>query len=353
MAITSQFVAGDCFHLILRARKPLALVQDKNDWDALGMVARRMLFWCGGAIHGCRCEGSDIHFALRLAHSTIGTVARHLSAGYANHFRRRHGTTGGVFKRYGAFAFDALEYLDDFVLWLHRPPTSEDANRAGFPCWTTESAYLTPRSLDWIATAGVFDTLGRAHSVAAYKRRKRQSIDPSVQTLFERPRSLQKSAATRIERRFDETAPGRPSIDDIIRVVALFCDVPYPAMRSNSRRRTITHAKIIAAVLSARNGASLAAVGRVFGRSRSTLAEQAEHYRRRQPSIFDEAERALRDAFEPKQGTPLAVPMVPIVYTPKRRRPIPPDAGADATPKPDDDQRDDGHHGQEDKDNDS
>jgi hypothetical protein len=261
---------------------------------------------------------------------------------------------GGVFKRYGAFAFDAQDYLDDFVLWLHRPPTSAGANRAGAPCWTTESAYLTPRSLDWIATAGVFDTLGHAHSVAAYQRRKRQSIDPSVLTLFERPRSLEKRTAPRIERGSEETAPGRPSIDDIIRVVALFCDVPYQSMLSNSRRRTITQAKIIATVLSVRNGASLAAVGRVFGRSRSTLAEQAEHYRRRQPSIFDDAERALRDAFAPQQGNapPLVVPLVPIVYTPKRRRTLPPDA-ADPEAKPDDDQRDAGHRGENDKDKDS
>jgi len=346
MAITSQNVAGDCFHLILRARNVFALVQDKEDWDAVGFIARRMLFWCGGAIHGCRCEGSEMRFAVRLAHASIGSVAQHLSGGYANHLRRRYGLPGGVFKRYGAFTFDAHEYLDDFVLWLHRPPTSAGANRAAGPCWTTESAYLHPRSMDWIATDGVFDSLAYANPVVAYQRRRRHSIDPSVLALFERPRSLDKRAAARIKRRPDETAPGRPSIDDVIRVVAQFCQVPYQAMLSDSRRRTITQAKIIAAVLSTRNGASLAAVGRVFRRSRSTLAEQAEHYRQRQPSLFDDAERALREAFAPKQSgvAHLTVPLVPIAYTPKRRRSVPSKVSEDPETKPDD-EGDAGPHG--------
>ena len=48
-------------HLTLRGRRPDMLVNTPADWQALGDAATRMLFWCGGAIHGCRCEEIGKH----------------------------------------------------------------------------------------------------------------------------------------------------------------------------------------------------------------------------------------------------------------------------------------------------
>jgi hypothetical protein len=46
-------------------------------------------------------------------------------------------------------------------------------------------------------------------------------------------------------------------------------------------------------VLATRNGATAAAAARLFNRSRSTLIEQVEHYRKIQPEWFDQAETLL------------------------------------------------------------
>ena len=298
-------------HLNLRGRRPHALVQDDEDWQALGAIAKRMLFWCGGYIHGCRCEGREIRLAVRVGHAPIGAMARHISGAYAIHLRRRRGWTGSIFQRYTAVPVDADLFLDDLVIWLHRPP--EPANpeqpRTNY-CRTADSAYLIPNSLSWVTTEPVLAALspgGAGRSV--YHRRKTQPITPEVVAILTgrvaretrypltshvawgRRRTLtgEKGSSAALHRDGSE----RLNIEKIARFVAQFSHVSYEDMRSASRRRVVSKAKIVAAVLCTRNGASVAAVGRLFGRSRSTLIERAECYRKNQPQLFAQAERAL------------------------------------------------------------
>ena len=140
-------LSQEIIHLNLRGRRPHALVQDEEDWHALAVIAKRMLFWCGGSIHGCRCEGREIRFAVEMGHASVGATARHISGAYAVHLRRRRGWTGSIFHRYVAIPIDAELFLDELVLWLHRPPESAKAEGAGQDaCWTADSAYLNPNS---------------------------------------------------------------------------------------------------------------------------------------------------------------------------------------------------------------
>jgi len=67
--------SGQLVHLVLRGHRPQTLVQTDDDWRALGVCASRMLFWCGGTIYGCRCDRTRIHFALQIAHASIGAMA--------------------------------------------------------------------------------------------------------------------------------------------------------------------------------------------------------------------------------------------------------------------------------------
>jgi hypothetical protein len=303
-------------HLILRGRHPTALVQDEEDWRALEQVARRMLFWCGGSIHGCRCEGNELRFAVQMSHATIGAVARHLSGGYAIHVRGRRGAIGGVFKHYVAFPIDGESFLDDFVIWLHRPGSgagSADASSA--LCWTGDSAYLSATPASWITTDQVLSALAPAESARmAYQRRKTQMIDPQILAAFTRP-SLNQSNYS------NTPAKGRPTIEQIVQMVAGYTGISEADMRSDSRKRAVTKAKIIAAVLSTRNGASVAAVARFFRRSRSTLLEQAEHYREKQPHLFDGAERALAHFLGEESGAAAAHRDVPLAsIAPRSRR---------------------------------
>jgi transposase-like protein len=298
----------EIIHLTLRARRNQALVLDEEDWHALSVVAKRMLFWCGGSIYGCRCEGSEIRLAIYRGYASVGAIAHHISGAYAIHLRRRHGWSGSAFKHYIAIAIDGDLFLDDLVIWLHRAHESDEAEgtRARF-CWTGDSAYLSPKSLTWIATERVLAALSPGGAGrSAYIRRKTQPIAPEIMAILtgRAPRGSRQASDDVLARRttMRGEAPERPTIEGIARFVAEYSHISYEDMRSASRKRAIVKAKAIAAVLCARNGATVSAVARLFGRSRSTLIEQADRYRETHPQLFAHAEQALEAHLDRETG---------------------------------------------------
>jgi hypothetical protein len=301
-------VSQEIVHLTLRGRRPHALVQDEEDWHALSAIAKRMLFWCGGSIHGCRCEGHEMRFAVEIGYASVGAMAHHISGGYAIHLRRRRGWTGRIFNRYVVIPIDAELFLDELVLWLHRPPESGKAAGArSDACWTADSAYLIPNSLTWITTEGVLAALSPGGAGrSAYIRRKTQPISAEIMAILtgrtaRRSRQALDDVPARCATKCRE-APERPNIEKIAQFVAEYSHISYEDMRSASRKRDVSRAKVVAAVLSTRNGESVAAVARLFGRSRSTLIERAERYRETQPQLFAHAERALEAHLEREHG---------------------------------------------------
>jgi hypothetical protein len=291
--------------LVLRAHRRGALIQTEEDWHALGLIAARMLFWCGGAIYGCRCEGNEMRFALQVVHASLGTIAHQIAGAYATHLRKTRRLDGGIFRHYIAIPLRDDIFLDDLVFWLHRSEEAASAPSIAMPgatiqVWTTESAYLVPNSLSWINTERVLSLLSvGAPGPATYRRRKSEDISPRVVEMFtrrpqraRRPGPLDDSAAA--SRAADRMARVvRPPIEAIARLVADYCKVSYDDMLTDSRKRAVSKARVIATVLATRNGATAAAAARLFHRSRSTLIEQAEHYRAAQPEIFTEAESLL------------------------------------------------------------
>lgn len=274
--------------LVLRARHIDEIVQTDKDWRELGLIAARMLFWCGGAIYACRCEGNEMRFALQVMRASLGTIAHQITGAYATRLRQTRGIGGGIFKHYIAIPLRDEIFLDDLVLWLHRP-----AERA--VSFTADSAYLVPNSLPWINTERVLRALSvGAPGPATYRRRKSEEISAQVIELFtRRPQRAAQPAPSNHMPSNHVTRAARPSIEMIARNVAHYCKVSYEEMLTGTRKRNVSKARLIATVLATRNGATAAAAARLFKRSRSTLIEQVEHYRVTQPEIFAEAESAL------------------------------------------------------------
>jgi hypothetical protein len=280
--------------LTLRGQRLQTLVSTEDDWQAIGQAAERMLFWCGGAILGCRCEGTEIRFAIQLAHAPIGAMAHHISAAYAARMRQRRQWQGSVFKPFLATPPSDDFYLDDLVIWLHRP---------GYhPLWTADAAYLTPPALPWINPTPVLQALGGdGAALARYRRRKAEAISPEIITALTRRPSKPQRAMAQEQHQAQQLHVQRPNLDTIVRFVAGHCRMSVADMLSNSRKREVSKAKLIATVLSTRNGGSVAATARLFGRSRSTLIERAEHYRHAQPEMFADADAAF-NAYLDEQG---------------------------------------------------
>jgi hypothetical protein len=305
---TAPQFAEALVQLVLRGHQFEALIQTDDDWRALGLIAARMLFWCGGAIYACRCEGSEMRFALQVAHAPLGAMAHHISGAYAIHLHRSRGIAGSIFKHYTVLPLKDEIYLDDLVMWLHRSAVPV-ANSSSSPAsaaiarprvWTADDAYLLPNSLPWINTDRVLRALSvGAPGPATYRRRKSDPFSPHVIEIFSRrpQRALRvhppDDFAEGTRATSHRTQAARPSIEAIARLIASICQVSFDDMLADTRKRTVSKARVIATVLAARNGATAASAARLFNRSRSTLIEQVEYYRATQPEIFAEAETRL------------------------------------------------------------
>ena len=242
---------GKIAQLTLRGRTPRALLQSDDDWQVLGTIATRMLFWCGGQIYGCRCEANEMRFAIQVAHAPIGAMAQHLSAAYAHHLRRQHGWHGRIFKHYVATPLHDEVFLDDLVLWLHRSATRIPREIIPTPVFTADDAYLHPHANTWTTTDRVLQSLSiGAPGPAAYRRRKAQQIPPAIIDLLTRrtPRARSQKHnqsgpsknADPLSQQLDASSPRtprRPNVEAIAQAVADRCHVSLDDMRSTSRRR--------------------------------------------------------------------------------------------------------------------
>jgi hypothetical protein len=283
--------AESLIQLVIRSKRPDSLVQSDADWNALGRIAARMLFWCGGAIYACRCEGNEMRLAIRVAHAPVGSMAHHLSGAYAIHLRQSRGLAGGIFKHYTVLPLESANDLDELVLWLHRPGTTP------VRAWTTDPAYEEAEPMPWITTHLFEGQSAGETGPATYRRRKSEALSREVIERFNRrPQRLDSSRSTHHACRAQRT-----SIDFIAHLAAEYCKVSYEDMLTDTRKRAESKARVITAVLATRNGATAAAAARLFNRSRSTLIEQVEHYRATQPEVFGEAE-ALLEASLRKKG---------------------------------------------------
>jgi hypothetical protein len=241
-----------------------------------------------------------MRFAVQMGRASAGAMAQHLAGAYAIHLRRRRGWTGRIFYHHVAIPVDGELFLDDLVIWLHRPPESAYS-------WTADLAYLKPKSLSWITTERVLAAMSPGGAGrSAYCRRKMQPLAREVVAIVtgrgaRRPEQIVDDVSAG-DAPIHRKAPERPTIEEIAQFVAGYSQVSYAEMRSASRRRAVSRAKVIATVLSAREGASVAAVARLFGCSRSTLIEMADRHRERQPQLFVDCERALEAYLGRKRG---------------------------------------------------
>jgi Bacterial dnaA protein helix-turn-helix len=272
--------------LVLHSQRDEPLIRDEADVTALGSIAARMLFWCGGAIYAWRSVGIEMRFALQVKHASLGSMAHHLSGAYASHMRQVRKLTGSLMKHYTVVPHYDAWFLDDLVMWLHRSGDTRTSVNGEARVWTADAAYLDSPTWDWIDTARIFSALS-SHSPgpATYRRRKFELIHPAVLEQFMRRPQLA----------FIDTARStpRPSIERIARLVADHSGITYPEILADTRKRAVSKARAIATVLATRNGATAAAAAKLFNRSRSTLIEQVDHYRVHQPEIFVAAEKWL------------------------------------------------------------
>lgn len=283
-------------HVILRSCRPGLLVRDEVDWRKMAESIDSMLFWCGGRVFACRCEGDCVELAVEAAQVPIGRMLRYVTVPYALHFNRTRGSAGQVFRRLRTFRVrDA--FRTEFVLWLHRPLIG--------PGWTADSEYQGVSALPWVDSRSVLDQLGRGPgAVREYRLLRARGVESELGQAFASPSGsipgirevFRQARALRLRQQ-------EVLLRSVVWFVARHVGLPADRMAERSRGRGVCRARALVTLVAVRCGVSLKSIGELLARDQSTLQGTVLTLRARDPGgLLTAAEaivaevRARRDA---------------------------------------------------------
>lgn len=264
------------FHVVLRGCRAGPLVRDEADWRKMEKSMEAMLFWCGGRILGCRCEGDRLELALETAYAPLGNMFRYLTVPYALHFNRARHERGRVFLPLRAYRLESA-FKTEFVLWLHRP--------LGGMGWTADAAYREGGQLAWVDVSCVLGELGHgAEARRRYRYLRVRGVEEDLALAFTSPRNRtpygSKTAgppAGSSKRRH------RTLLQSVVGFVTQHEAVGIREMTSRSRERRICRARCLVTLVGVRYGVALREIGTFLDRDGTTLQESVLRMRAREP----------------------------------------------------------------------
>jgi len=184
---------------------------------------------------------------------------------------------------------DAETVPDDLVLWLHRPPDAKMEGARPEACWTGELRHISSQISDWITTQRVLAALspGGAGRSAYIRRKTQPSLRKSCILTGRTPRRARR-ALDDVLGQANHHAPGGSRTDRTSKRSLSSSPIHAPLIRRHAFRLPSARSarrKVVAAVLCTERRIR-SSRGRLFGRSRYTLIEQAERYRDFRPQLF-------------------------------------------------------------------
>lgn len=289
MGVTSRPAA--LFHVVLRGCRSEALVRDTADWKKLTGSIETMLFWCGGRIFGCRCEGDCFELALQPAKVPLSAMFRYVTVPYALYFNRTRAGNGQVFRPLRVYRV-LPAFRTEFVLWMHRPPTGMG--------WTADAAYREPHGLSWVDASAVLDELGRGPGARRqYRALRARGVDEDLALVFASPREIMphvraavRPAVMVCKRR------QRALLRSVVGFVARHEAVRPRDLACRSRARGICRARCLVTLVGVRCGVALSTIADLLGRDGSTLQESVLRLRERDPQGLLSAAEAICAAMD-------------------------------------------------------
>jgi REP-associated tyrosine transposase len=96
-------IPGGLYHVTSRGVRRSAIVSDEDDCSVFVETLARVVPRCSWACHAYCLMTNHFHLLVETPLPNIATGMQALKTAFAQHFNRRHGTTGHVFEgRYGA-----------------------------------------------------------------------------------------------------------------------------------------------------------------------------------------------------------------------------------------------------------
>ena len=161
---------GAWYHVMNRGAQRRAIVEGDADRacfeDVLGATSERFRV----EVHAWCLMANHYHLMVRTPEGNLGRAMRHLNGVYTQHFNRRHGRDGALFRgRYKAVLVEAQAYWTHLSRYVHRNPLEAGAvaELSAYP-WSSYPAYVGKAARPkWLVTDAVLERFGDG---AAYRR---------------------------------------------------------------------------------------------------------------------------------------------------------------------------------------
>jgi REP element-mobilizing transposase RayT len=142
-------------------------------------------------VHAYCVLSNHYHLLLRTSGANLADAMRHLDGVYTQHFHRRHGTDGALFRgRYRAIVIQAERHLAHVSRYIHLNPV--EAGLAGRPeDWPHSSfrGYLDPAAAaPWLHTTSILSLFGSIGGRQRYRRFVEEGLDRGTRDFYGRSR---------------------------------------------------------------------------------------------------------------------------------------------------------------------
>ena len=217
-------------------------------------------------VHAYCLMGNHYHLMLHTPDGNLQRIMRHINGVYTQYFNRTERTDGALFRgRYKAILIDAQTYWLALSRYIHRNPLEAGlVKRLGDYRWSSYSAYLgkiTPP--EWLVTGEVLGAMGKRKARARYRDYVLDKTQTEVDKHYQHKHlssimgndTFKQAILEGIEP--DPDIPEsrvkrvRPSIDEILTVVAMYYAVSEKTLLRTTRGRgVISPARAVAMYLS-------------------------------------------------------------------------------------------------------
>lgn len=136
---------GAWYHVMNRGRRRERVFFDQKDFERFISLLQE-----AGNLWNCRVAAyclmsNHYHILLQTPDANINRIMRHINGVYTQHFNRRHGLDGSLFRgRYKSILIDADNYLLELIRYIHRNPLHAGIEKKlGEYPWTSHSGYVS------------------------------------------------------------------------------------------------------------------------------------------------------------------------------------------------------------------
>lgn len=154
---------GAWYHVMNRGRARQKVFLDDDDRkDFLTLLSETVQMW-SIHVHAFCLLDNHYHLLIHTPRGNLSRSMRHANGIYTQHFNRKHGRDGSLFRgRFKAILIDADSYLLEVVRYIHLNPVKAKLVKDPHAyLWTSHRTYLERRpSLNWLNRDEVFGRFG-------------------------------------------------------------------------------------------------------------------------------------------------------------------------------------------------